>query len=432
MKSEDRTSHLSPSDIENFVQGRVAPERLIIIDRHWSECDECFARIGKREQMERMITSMPDLQSPTNMDPHLSYEQLAGYVDGQIDDVSREIVDVHKTVCESCSTEIDQLLQLRSTLTLESVPLRTGSAAASSGFWNWITASPFFRIAGPAFGLMIIGFTAWYAWVLMNDTASESVRTVEPPHASSKVGDGNNAVNGPDPTESENTLALSPQPAILLTDGGSQIGIDDQGNVIGLRPGRFEQRVKDALERQKLEISDSARPLRQDRRVLMGQEQPGTPFQLISPIGKIIETDRPQFEWRPLPGADHYVVSVYDDKFNKIAASPALKQTSWRPVQQFRRGAIFKWQVTAIKNDEETVSPIRPAPEARFKILESRYADELNAIRSANGNSHLLRGIVYSNAGMLDKAEREFRALLNKNPRSAVARSLLRKVRAAR
>ncbi len=59
------------------------------------------------------------------------------------------------------------------------------------------------------------------------------------------------------------------------------------------------------------------------------------------------------------------------------------------------------------------------------------YYQKANAIETAKkkyGNSRLLLGILYADAGMLDEAEREFQALLKKNPGSALARKLLRKV----
>ena len=75
---------------------------------------------------------------------------------------------------------------------------------------------------------------------------------------------------------------------------------------------------------------------------------------------------------------------------------------------------------------------MRPAPDAKFKILDASSANEIAAAKRQAGNSHLLLGVVYANAGLLDDAEREFQALLKQNPRSDLARKLLNKVKAAR
>ena len=117
-------------------------------------------------------------------------------------------------------------------------------------------------------------------------------------------------------------------------------------------------------------------------------------------------------------------MGVYDDKFDEVASSPELHSPKWTPNALLKRGAVYQWQVTAIRNGEEIKSPVRPAPEAKFKIADQA---SVNAIEKARrSNSHLLLGITYANAGLIDEAEREFQALLKNNPNSDVARKLLR------
>ena len=75
---------------------------------------------------------------------------------------------------------------------------------------------------------------------------------------------------------------------------------------------------------------------------------------------------------------------------------------------------------------------MRPAPEAKFLIADSPHFAEIERARRSAGNSHLILGIVYANAGLLDEAQREFQTLLNSNPNSDIARKLLAKVKAVR
>jgi hypothetical protein len=88
--------------------------------------------------------------------------------------------------------------------------------------------------------------------------------------------------------------------------------------------------------------------------------------------------------------------------------------------------------VTATRNGEEIKSPVRPAPEAKFKVADQTSFNEIERVRRVGGNSHLLLGITYANAGLIDEAEREFQILLKNNPNSDVAKKLLSKVRSAR
>jgi len=133
-------------------------------------------------------------------------------------------------------------------------------------------------------------------------------------------------------------------------------------------------------------------------------------------------------DWKPLAGADSYRVEVFDENFNRVAESPQLKTTTWTIRQPLRRGRVYGWQVTATKDGAEIKSPVRPAPDARFKVID---AESSNAIAAAHkqGGSHLVLGILYAEAGMLPEAEKEFAALLHANPDSSVVRSLLQKVR---
>ena len=125
-------------------------------------------------------------------------------------------------------------------------------------------------------------------------------------------------------------------------------------------------------------------------------------------------------------------VDIFDDGFNKVASSPPIKGTEWQPHAVLSRGALYRWQVTAVVNGEEVKSPVRPAPDAKFKVLDANAANRLADARAKHSRSHLLLGVLYAEAGLLADAERELGALVKKNPDSAVARRLLEKVRSAR
>jgi hypothetical protein len=148
----------------------------------------------------------------------------------------------------------------------------------------------------------------------------------------------------------------------------------------------------------------------------------------LNPVGKVVFTDRPTLRWGRLDGASSYVVNVYDRNYTKVAVSQPQSSTQWTVNLPLERGRIYTWSVTAIKNGEEIISPVTPAPEAKFIILDETKAAELDRAKQSDAGSHLTLGTLYARAGLLDEAEREFKALLNDNPKSAVARRLLRSV----
>jgi hypothetical protein len=142
----------------------------------------------------------------------------------------------------------------------------------------------------------------------------------------------------------------------------------------------------------------------------------------------VIQSDRPEFSWQSLAGAQSYTVTITDPQLNEVAVSEPLTATRWRIPRPLARGAIYSWQVTARKDGENIISPLMPAPEAKFKVLDEARYQELMRARQAYNGSHLTLGILYTRYGLLDEAEQEFRALVRENPQSDPARRLLRSV----
>ena len=126
-----------------------------------------------------------------------------------------------------------------------------------------------------------------------------------------------------------------------------------------------------------------------------------------------------------MEGATGYVVDVYDDKLTRIITSSQLIDTSWTAPQSLKRGGIYSWQVTASKGGEEIISPRPPAPPAKFRILDQTLANEIVQARRAYASSYLTLALIYTQAGLLDEAEQEFRALQRANPNSTISRRLL-------
>src|SRR6185295_4641489 len=120
---------------------------------------------------------------------------------------------------------------------------------------------------------------------------------------------------------------------------------------------------------------------------------------------------RPAFRWRPLSGAVSYSVTLYNTASREVIVSPALAVTEWTPPQPLARGGIYAWEVTAIRDGKEFRAPMPPVPQAKFNVLQQATVNELNRARQMYPGSHLMPGILYAQAGLLDDAEREFEAL---------------------
>jgi lipopolysaccharide biosynthesis regulator YciM len=76
--------------------------------------------------------------------------------------------------------------------------------------------------------------------------------------------------------------------------------------------------------------------------------------------------------------------------------------------------------------------PLPAAAEAKFRIIDQSSLQETQLVRKNQPSSHLMLGIVYAEAGLLDESEHKFQRLLAANPESPAARNLLREVKSLR
>jgi len=109
-----------------------------------------------------------------------------------------------------------------------------------------------------------------------------------------------------------------------------------------------------------------------------------------------------------------------------------LNTTEWTIAAPLKAGRIYSWQVTAIKDGVEITSPVLPAPQAKFKVLDRATAELLLKAERAYPDSHLTLGVLYAGAGLLDEAEQQLRLFISNNPNAGIGQKLLQNVTAMR
>jgi hypothetical protein len=135
-------------------------------------------------------------------------------------------------------------------------------------------------------------------------------------------------------------------------------------------------------------------------------------------------SDRPEFTWRPDPGAAAYQVVVTGQDFNPLARSGRIATTEWQPETPLPRGVILLWQVRAWHGEEMVSAPAPPAPPARFEIVSAAVAQQIDRVRGSPHPSHLMVAILCAQEGLTDEAAKEMRVLKQQNPDSSLVRSL--------
>ena len=125
-------------------------------------------------------------------------------------------------------------------------------------------------------------------------------------------------------------------------------------------------------------------------------------------------------------GGASYTVAVYDSNVTKVAESELLTSMEWALPSTLARGRIYIWQVRATRDGRQMIAPSPAAGRAKFKVLEQSRVEQIAIAKRPGFGSHLVMGLLYAEAGLLNEAARELEALQKANPNSAIARKLLR------
>lgn len=438
--------HLSAPLIEQYRERALRPAELLEADDHLAGCEACRQRLDDDQRVQAAGRSLRRDLMTTGL-THINYEELVSYLEGGLDQTDREIVDSHLKLCEQCSSELDGLRAFATEMAAyparEYGPrtpssageklLRFGRGLRERAERWWRSPALWLPVAvslGLVIALVCVGI------LLARNSRLQTALDAER-RENEKLKQDYQAANA-SVTELESQLAelkstgLPPsRNVVTLNDGSGQVTLNEEGNLAGV-PQAYQETVKQTLTSQQIRTPETLSELIGKSGVLMGPADPGHPIPLLSPVGTVVMRDRPVFRWRALDGAEGYVVKVYDADFNEVAASPLLTQTTWTSTRSLQRGQTYSWQVMARAGGKEIFSPVKPAPDAKFMVLNHKKAGELIQAKSAGGNSHLTLGILYAQAGLLEDAEREFQALLHANPQSALVQKLLRSVREKR
>ena len=303
------------------------------------------------------------------LEDHVSSEQLQEFVDGELGDERRAGVEQHLKWCTDCHSDAQALQEFAKAQRPRVV------AFPARGWWLAMAAAVLLAAAG-------LG-----VWL------------------------------------------RRPAEIASLNDAGVKISLDSQGRLTGLNGLSAEQTkaVHGVFAGAALQPRANLGELQPQRSTLMGSAAAPN-FHLVDPVGTAVRSERPEFHWT-LRGSDAtYIVTLKNLISSQIISSPELHSLTWTPTEPLQRGAIYAWQVAASLNGQEEVAPAPPSPQARLLILDASTAARLDSLPP----SHLLRATMYAEAGLLDDAELEAKALADENPGSPVASGLLHRIQILR
>ena len=404
--------HISDNLWNRYREGQLTVTELVQFDAHLQECGACQNRLADDEHVAGSFAALRSDVAGLAED-HLSYEQLAAYVDRQLNATDRTIVETHLQTCTTCALEVEDLREFQPEL---ETPTKTPKPTKPNWLAEWWQTRSW-RWAMPLAAAAACVFLAWLGLRGLRPATNSN-----PPQPEL----AQNPMTIPSPGETLPATSLIAQ----INDGGTRITLDQQGNLEGLTTFSPDQQqlVLAALKSGKVALTATPTSLIKRADTLLGDSTEGKSFRLISPVGKLELAQRPQFRWEALPGATSYRVTIFTPDYEMVAQSDSFTGTTWIPPRSLTRNQVYLWQVTATKDGQEIKAPVAPAPEARFKVLDQATADGIAAAR----NSSLVSGLLYAQAGLYDEAERELKKLAKENPQNVIAKQLLDDLHAQR
>lgn len=387
------SEHLSDENIVAYRGRRLAAAELLSASDHLAACAACRVRVSPPKELHdgfAAIRAVLDAEAHTS---HLTYDEIALYVDGQLRTEDGARVERHARDCPPCAADLEGIQALRSELETPRAKERPRGRLAD--LWqtrlNWK-------------GSLVLAGAAACALLLVFVIRGPAPRAV-----------------APEPRQSGQTATVN-----SIRDGKRLISIAAGGMVSGLDALSDSDRA--ALERvlaaKRVDAPASIAGLAGGRGVLLGSRAQAPRAVLLGPVGRVVETNRPVLRWKPLPGA-RFLVSVFDSRYDEMASSGWIQQAEWRVPRALGRGTVYSWQLNVRQNGVEFTVPAPPEPEARFRILSTAEEAELVRVRGTSGDSHLVLGLQYARAGLLDEAGRELRTLREQNPGSETVAALL-------
>jgi hypothetical protein len=224
------------------------------------------------------------------------------------------------------------------------------------------------------------------------------------------------------PDASKNVPA--PPPVVAqLRDGSGTFQLDSNGvlHAPSTLDAPDQMALTEALKSRSLPLAAMPSDLAAPPGTLLGPSKPDE-FSPLAPLSITVYTDRPQFRWQGLEGALTYELQIFDAEFRDVDASGKIQATEWTPVKPLARGALYQWQVNAYRAHDSTRTPTPPAPDARFRVLNSESFQKIEAARAMQ--EHFLAAILLAKAGMKEETRKEMDAVAVLNPGSELVKAI--------
>lgn len=107
--------HLTLEQLNRYRKGEMNPTELAKADEHIASCQKCRQMLMTPNQLEQAMLSLKrKLQFDQTRESNcLDYSRLVAYVDGELDEIDREVIEAHLELCHKCAEDVQSLRQFR-------------------------------------------------------------------------------------------------------------------------------------------------------------------------------------------------------------------------------------------------------------------------------------------------------------------------------
>lgn len=378
-------NHLTPGELAAYDERRLPPSELLAASDHLAECEHCRTKLLQ-------LADPPVEKTNRDGSPTLSYEELTGWLNDELDPMTRR--DVAATLARSAQAraELADLTKFRNEM--NALPPRdyAGESAPAEQ-----SAPVFARWVFPlAAAVLLSGAAIW--WMTHREVATQYV---------------------------------------TLRDDGRVLAFTEDGRSPALTglPRPLDESVAETIRTGRINVDPQTAGLAGQIGTLAGADEQQNVFRVLAPIATAVADAKPRFRWTPAAGASGYRINILEETSGAVIVSERVsaESTEWAPAEPLPRGEVYQWEVQALR-DEQVIAntPAPPQPEARFRILGKAALAELQEATRASSGSQFAMGVANARAGLIDDALRNFRSVAAENPDSELLKQVIAQIEAQR
>lgn len=127
---EPSAEHLTTDTIQRYQRRTLTGAERLALDDHLATCDACRGQLARGGDLVSAFTMLS--VAPVAAPAHLSYEELAAYVDETLAAAERVRLQQHLDQCAPCAAELQDLLALKAHLAAPAAPAVERSTAPAT------------------------------------------------------------------------------------------------------------------------------------------------------------------------------------------------------------------------------------------------------------------------------------------------------------